>query len=93
MNDRKQSETTFIPRLTTILWRRRFFPNRKIAILPIEVFEESGEFRFGDKKPIFSGMRRLPFMSDAFQEIVTFLYLFIYLFYFVYFIFIILVIY
>ena len=60
----------------------------KIAIFLVElsigIWERVFFFFFCAKKPIFSGMRRLPFLSDAFKEIVifVFIYFILCLFYF-----------
>ena len=44
----------------------------KIAVLSIKMSIEIWEFLFDVMKPIFSGMRRLAFLSEAFREVVIF---------------------
>ena len=46
---------------------------RKIAVCPVDRNQESEEeFLFGSRKPVFSSIRRLPFLSQAPWEIVIF---------------------
>ena len=67
LNDRKLN---FYYQVYNYFVIRNVFPEPvKIAVLSVNVSEE---FLFGTSKPIFSGMRRLPFLSEASKEVVIF---------------------
>ena len=59
-----------------------YFPNQKIAVFPVlECIDIWEEVSYGARKPIFSGMSRLSFLSETSWKILIFS---IYLFYFVF---------
>ncbi len=73
----------FFPRFTTILWRGdMFFLSQYITVHSVKVCKGTEkDFVFGTRKPIFSGMCRLHFLSETSRRLL-FLYLFIDIFFY-----------